>query len=173
MKNTFKYMRDIDTVQQLLNDHGLNHIELKVEVHPNDYDKKVPHLVAYTPNDLIVEVENNKLSFHEGESCKFEELNKYFSAELFAMHFTQRADYIHASVDQKVHCYNNNIHPAEYRATATTKRWKRGDAKDYSAKIQYWADKANTATTIKEKAIAQTRLHHFTEIQQTLKNKQS
>ena len=173
MKKSFKAIKEISKVQTILNQYDLGHIELKVEVHHNSSDQKVPHLVAYTPNDLIVEVENNKLSFHEGESCKFEELNNYFSAELFAMHFTQRADYIHASVDQKVHCYNNNIHPAEYRATATTKRWKRGDAKDYSAKIQYWADKANTATTIKEKAIAQTRLHHFTEIQQTLKNKQS
>jgi len=124
MKNTFKYMRDIDTVQQLLNDHGLNHIELKVEVHPNDYDKKVPHLVAYNHKDLIVEVEHrdykdgskNKLVFSEGLSCKFEELNKYFSAELFAMHFTQRADYIKAPLWAKEYCYNNNIHPAQYKS---------------------------------------------------------
>jgi len=115
MKNSFKYIRDIDTVQQLLNDHGLNHIELKVEVHPNDYDKKVPHLVAYNHKDLIVDIENDKLSFHEGLSCKFEELNKYFSAEIFAIHFTQRADYLKAPLWVKEYCWNKGIHPALYK----------------------------------------------------------
>ena len=115
MKNTFKYMRDIDTVQQLLNDHGLNHIELKVEVHHNNSDQKVPHLVAYNPNDLIVEVENETLVFSEGESCKFEELNKYFSAELFAMGITQRADYLKAPLWVKEYCWNKGIHPALYK----------------------------------------------------------
>ena len=124
MKNSFKYIRDIDKVQELLNDHGLNHIELKVEVHPNDYDKKVPHLVAYNPTDLIVEVEHrdykdgskNELVFSEGQTCKFEELNKYFSAELFAMGITQRADYLKAPLWVKKCCYNNNIHPALYKS---------------------------------------------------------
>jgi hypothetical protein len=118
----FKAIKAIDTVQQLLNDHGLNHIELKVEVHPNDYDKKVPHLVAYNPTDLIVEVERrdykdgskNELVFSEGQTCKYEELNKYFSAELFAMGITQRADYIKAPLWVKEYCYTNNIHPAQY-----------------------------------------------------------
>nr|HIL75105.1 hypothetical protein [Rhodospirillales bacterium] len=119
----FKAIKAIDTVQQLLNDHGLNRIELKVEVHPNDYDKKVPHLVAYNPTDLIVEVERrdykdgskNELVFSEGQTCKYEELNKYFSAELFAMGITQRADYINAPLWIKEYCYNNNIHPAQYK----------------------------------------------------------
>jgi hypothetical protein len=122
MKNSFKYIRDIDKVQELLNDHGLNHIELKVEVHPNDYDKKVPHLVAYNPKDLIVEVSDEvdetntrNLVFSEGQTCKFEELNKYFSAELFAMGITQRADYLKAPLWVKEYCYRNNIHPAQYR----------------------------------------------------------
>ena len=115
MKNSFKYIRDIDKVQELLNDHGLNHIELKVEVHPNDYDKKVPHLVAYNPKDLIVEVNNNKLVFSEGQTCKYDELNKYFSAQIFAMGITQRADYLKAPLWVKEYCYNNNIHPAQYK----------------------------------------------------------
>ena len=118
----FKAIKAIDTVQDILNKHGLNHIQLKVEVHPNDRNKKVPHLVAYTHNDLDVEViqrdhrdgEKNVLIFSEGTTCKFEELNKYFSAELFAMHFTQRAEYINAPLWIKEYCYNNQIHPAQY-----------------------------------------------------------
>ena len=122
-----KAIKAIDTVQDILNKHGLNHIELKVEVHPNVLSNKVPHLVAYTHNDLNVEVSkrdhkdgnNNTLIFSEGTSCKFEELDKYFNAELFAMHFTQRADYINAPLWIKEYCYNNQIHPAQYKAGAT------------------------------------------------------
>jgi hypothetical protein len=110
-------------VQDILNSYDLNCIKLKVELHPNDYDKKVPHLVAYNPTDLIVEVEErdyrdgskNKLVFSKGQSCKYEELNKYFSAKLFAIGITQRADYIKAPLWVKEWCYNNNVHPAQYR----------------------------------------------------------
>jgi hypothetical protein len=111
-----KYSKQLGQVQNILNQHGLGHITLKVESHLNDYDKKVPHLVAYNPKDLIVDIENDKLSFHEGLSCKFEELNKYFSAEIFAIHFTQRADYLKAPLWAKEYCYNNNIHPALYKS---------------------------------------------------------
>ena len=118
-----KYFKELGQVQNILNQHGLGHIELKIEVHPNDRDKKVPYIVAYNPKDLIVAVEHrdyrdgskNKLVFSEGQSCKFEELNKYFSAEIFAIHFTQRADYLKAPLWIKEYCYNNRIHPAQYR----------------------------------------------------------
>ena len=118
----FKAIKEVNQVQTILNNHGLGHIELKVEVHPNEYDKKVPHLVAYNYKDLIVEVEKrdykdgskNELVFSEGMSCKFEELNKYFSAAVFAIGITQRADYINAPLWIKEYCYNNNIHPAQY-----------------------------------------------------------
>ena len=102
-------------VRNILNKHGLGHIEVKVEKHFNDRDQKVPHLVAYTPNDLIVEVENEAYVFSEGQSCKFEELNKYFSAKIFAMGLTQRADYIKAPLSIKQYCYENRIHPAQYK----------------------------------------------------------
>tara|TARA_R110002110_G_scaffold61112_3_gene171791 strand:- start:334 stop:705 length:372 start_codon:yes stop_codon:yes gene_type:complete len=101
-------------VRQILNQHGLGRIEVKVEKHLNEFDKMVPHLVAYLPDDLIVEVENEALVFSEGQSCKFEELNKYFSAKLFAMHYTQRAAYLNAPLWIKEYCYNNQIHPAQY-----------------------------------------------------------
>jgi hypothetical protein len=118
-----KYSKQLGQVQNILNTNGLGHIIVKVENHPNDRDKKVPHLVAYTHNDLDVEViqrdhrdgEKNILIFSEGTSCKFEELNKYFNAELFTMHFTQRAEYINAPLWVKEYCYNNNIHPASYK----------------------------------------------------------
>ena len=118
-----KYSKQIGQVQNILNQHGLGHITVTVEKHLNDYGKKVPYIVAYNPKDLIVEVEHrdyrdgskNKLVFLEGQSCKFEELNKYFSAEIFAIHFTQRADYLKEALWVKEYCYNNRIHPAQYR----------------------------------------------------------
>ena len=117
-----KYSKQIGQVQNILNQHGLGHITVTVEKHLNDYNKKVPYLVAYNPKDLIVEVEHrdykdgskNKLVFSEGQTCKYDELNKYFSAELFAMGITQRADYLKSPLWVKEWCYNNNIHPAQY-----------------------------------------------------------
>ncbi len=141
-----KYAKQLGQVQNILNQHGLGHITVKVENHLNDRDKKVPHLVAYNPNDLIVEVETGKLVFTEGLSCKFEELNKYFSAELFAMGITQRADYLKAPHEIKVRCYNDGIHPAQYRVGMVTivepvKKSKR----DYTAKVEKYQTLLNGA----------------------------
>ena len=123
MTKSTKTVKEVKEVRDILNSYDLSCIKLKVELHPNDYDKKVPHLVAYNPTDLIVEVEErdyqdgskNTLIFSEGQSCKYEELNKYFSAKLFATGITQRADYIKAPLWVKEHCYKNNIHPAQYK----------------------------------------------------------
>ena len=114
----------VNRIETLLSNAGLQDlVEVKVETHLNQYDKKTPHIVAYTKNDLVVNVSDEvdetntrNLVFSEDLSCKYEELNKYFSAEVFALGITQRADYIKAPLSDKVFCYHNNIHPARYEA---------------------------------------------------------
>ena len=48
------------------------------------------------------------------ENTKMERFDKYFSAELFAMFFTQRKEWLQSPTWVKEYCFNNNIHPAHY-----------------------------------------------------------
>tara|TARA_Y100000593_G_scaffold92461_1_gene184165 strand:- start:47 stop:607 length:561 start_codon:yes stop_codon:yes gene_type:complete len=114
---SFKAIQEINKVETLLSDAGLqDHVEITVETVLNQYDKKTPHIVAITKTDMDVKIIDGERKFVEAEHARYEELNKYFSAEMFAMGLTQRADYIKAPLSDKIFCYNNNIHPAKYEA---------------------------------------------------------
>jgi len=50
-----------------------------------------------------------------GPTVKMERLDKYFSLEIFLYHFIARKDYIKASMEIKENCFNNSIHPEQYK----------------------------------------------------------
>jgi hypothetical protein len=113
--NSFKALTEINKVETLLSEAGLqDHVEITVETALNQYNKKTPHMVATTKTGMNVEVIKDQLHFTKSENVKYDELNKYFSAEMFAIGLTQRADYIKAPLSDKIFCYHNNIHPARY-----------------------------------------------------------
>ncbi len=115
--NSFKAIQEINKVETLLNAAGLqDHVEITVETANNQYDKRTPHMVATIKTGMNVEVINDQLNFTKSENVKYDELNNYFSAEIFASGITQRADYIKAPLAEKVFCYHNNIHPSRYEA---------------------------------------------------------
>jgi len=80
-------------------------VSIMVEKMENDYGKVVPHIVAKW-NDV------------HGVTVKIEEINKYFSAELFAMGITQKAEWIKADIEDKVAYLKENQfgHPAMFPA---------------------------------------------------------
>ena len=110
-------IKELNKVETLLKAAGLqDHVKVSIEAAYNQYDKKTAHMKATIKTGMNVEVVDGELTFTKSENVKYDELNKYFSAEMFAIGLTQRADYIKAPLSDKVFCYHNQIHPARYEA---------------------------------------------------------
>ena len=73
--------------------------------------------------DNINDLKANKVSLKQIRTLakKYEELNKYFSPEVFAAGITQRADFIKANGFDKVEALKAHIHPAMYKAKVVNK----------------------------------------------------
>ena len=169
-------IKELNKVETLLKEAGLqDHVKLSIEAVYNQYDKKSAHIVATIKNDLNVEVIDGELTFTKKDGVRYEELNKYFSPEIFAIGLTQRADYIKAPLSDKVFCYHNQIHPAQYEAPkvetgtfdeVTDRIRKRIEARHingYQGKIDLYTKLVNDHmynTHLKEKF--QKKLNYFT-----------
>ncbi len=157
-----KYTKIKKQAEAILKEAGITNVEVRIEDHYNgDYDRTDYYLCGYYE------------SWDQELRCHSAQIDKWFTdAKLFGMFFTQRVDWLKGSTEVKKYCWDNQIHPAEYKAPTTftqdVQRWKKGMPKDYTAKIQYWTGKVEQATTIKDKAIAQTRLDHFQTQQELL-----
>ena len=80
-------------------------VSIMVEQMENETGKMVPHIVAKW-NDVY------------GPTVKIEEMNKHFSAELFAMGITQKSEWIKADIGDKVAFLAENQfgHPSKFPA---------------------------------------------------------
>ena len=117
MTNSQK-MQEVSGVDNLLKEHDLlGLVDVHVEVMENDRGKKTPHVVARY-NETHKEVNDTKDGwvYREKVTEKIEELNKYFSGEIFAMGITQRASWLKASHEDRVKYLKSNLwaHPAHY-----------------------------------------------------------
>ena len=117
MTNSQK-MQEVSGVDNLLKEAGLQDIvNVTVEVMENDRGKKVPHVVArYNETHKCVNDTKDGWVYREKVTEKIEELNKYFSGEIFAMGITQRASWLKASHENRVKYLKSNLfaHPAHY-----------------------------------------------------------
>ena len=168
-------IKELNKVETLLKEAGLqDHVELSIEAVLNEYDKKTAHIVAITKTDMDVKIIDGERKFVEAEHARYEELNQYFSAEIFAMGLTQRADYIKAPLSDKIFCYNNQIHPAKYEApkvetgtfdevtTRIRKRIEARHANGYQGKVDLYTQLVKDHmynTRLKEKF--QKKLNYF------------
>ena len=118
--NSFKAMQEVNQVDNLLKEADLLRlVDVHVEVMENNRGKKTPHVVArYTETISKVNETKDGYNFVEKVTEKIEELNKYFSASIFAMGITQRADWIKADHEDRVEYLNQPgfHHPAMYKA---------------------------------------------------------
>ena len=118
MTNSQK-MQEVTGVDNLLKEHDLlGLVDVHVEVMMNDRGKKTPHIVARyneTCYDGFDQITGESI-FAEKVTEKIEELNKYFSGEIFAMGITQRAKWLKASHEDRVEYLKQPgfHHPAQY-----------------------------------------------------------
>jgi len=84
-------------------------VSISVGLEENEHGNKTPHIHAYWL-DTNVTVDGYKLE----ETCRIEELNRYFSPEVFAIGITQRAEWIKADHEDRVEYMKENQfgHPA-------------------------------------------------------------
>ena len=117
MTNSQK-MQEVTKVDNLLKEHDLlGLVDVHVEVMENERGKKTPHVVArYTESFKGVNDQKNGWVYREKVTEKIEELNKYFSSDIFAMGITQRASWLKASHKDRVKYLKSNLwaHPAHY-----------------------------------------------------------
>ena len=114
--NSFQATKEISEVNYQLAAHGLDElVDVRVEVIENEFGKKTPHLVArYTESCLSWEQGNAVYKLEQTE--KFEEMNKWFDGQIFAMGITQRAAWLKATHEQRVAFMNQPgfKHPANF-----------------------------------------------------------
>ena len=114
--NSFQATKEISEVNYQLAAHGLDElVDVKVEVIENEFGKKTPHLVArYTESCLCWEQGNAVYKLEQTE--KFEEMNKWFDGQIFAMGITQRAAWLKATHEERVAFMNQPgfKHPANF-----------------------------------------------------------
>ena len=81
-----------------LDKYNLNeHVSLSIGDAENDKGKKTKHIFAYWLDTTLL---NKK--WVERETCKSEEMSKFFSGELFALGISQKVAWIKASREDKV-----------------------------------------------------------------------
>ena len=156
MTNSQK-MQEVTEVNVLLCGSGLEDlVDTRVEVMENQYGKKTPHIVAtYTETKSKVDPEGNSFLYVDEVTEKIEELNNYFSGEIFAMGITQRADWLKATTADRVAYLDRPgfHHPAGYKAVAKTPKYKKRPNKlkynkypnGYQGKIDFYMDMAAEA----------------------------
>jgi len=110
-----------------LDKYNLNeHVSLSIGDAENDKGKKTKHIFAYWLDTTLL---NKK--WVERETCKSEEMSKFFSGELFALGISQKVAWIKASREEKVAYIKAvpNGHPALFPV------WR--DSKLVNARMAY------------------------------------
>jgi len=111
----------VNRIENLLNAAGLGDlVSVTIESALNNRDKKVPHVVArWTTTKSGVNKAKTAFVYNKATAERLEELNRYFSADLFAMGITQRGDFIKATHAQRTEALKATIHPAKFKLLTT------------------------------------------------------
>ena len=125
--NKVEIKKAVGLVQRELTKYGLmtpgNGIDFPVSISvglvENERGNKTPHIHAYWLETLQVDFNEYKLE----ETCKCEELDRYFNAELFVNGIIQRAKWIQAKHEDRVAYLEENPfgHPALYPVWAESR----------------------------------------------------
>ena len=118
--NLDNVMLEVSNVNHQLATHGLEDlVDVRVEVMENQYDRKTPHIVASYTESVMTGYDSEGYGIYdEKESTRIEELNHYFSGDLFAMGITQRAAWLKATHAERSKFLGQPgfNHPAQYTA---------------------------------------------------------
>ena len=110
--------KQFDMVDELLIDNDLREVKLIYFKAPNDRGRMTQHIKAeWQEARKVVNKAGTGFKYIDGWTEKVEEINKYFSPELFVAGITQRKSFIKAGFDKQVEAYKNGLmHPAMYKA---------------------------------------------------------
>tara|TARA_B100000989_G_C19470634_1_gene440520 strand:- start:290 stop:667 length:378 start_codon:yes stop_codon:yes gene_type:complete len=118
--NLDNVMKEVSNVNHQLATHGLEDlVDVRVEVMENQYDIMTPHIVASYTESVMTGYDSDGYGIYdEKESTRIEELNHYFSGDLFAMGITQRAAWLKATHAERSKFLGQPgfNHPAQYTA---------------------------------------------------------
>jgi len=115
MANGKKFFEQLD---HLLITNDLMEVKLKMFKAPNDAGKLTTYIQAeWEEARKVVNKAKTGFEYVNGWTEKVEEVNKYFSPELFVAGIAQRKDFIKAGFEKQVEAYQNGLmHPAMYKA---------------------------------------------------------
>jgi len=110
--------KQFDMVDELLIDNDLREIKLILFKAPNDRGRMTQHIRAeWQEAKKVVNKAKTGFEYINGWIEKVEEVNKYFSPELFVAGIAQRKDWIKAGVEKQIEALKNGLaHPAMYKS---------------------------------------------------------
>ena len=120
--------KDLKIVKEELTKYGISdYVGVSIYKMENERGKMVPHIVAKW-NEVVLDIVTWRTTdvkdYMYEVHTKAEEMNRYFSAELFAKGITQRAAWIKADFEDKVEYLKENEfgHPALFPVWLESKK---------------------------------------------------
>ena len=116
--------RDLKIVIEELTKYGINdYVGVSIHKMENERGKMVPHMVAEW-NETFPLCVDETILYRDAETDKCEEMDRYFSAELFACGITRRAAWIKGDFEDKVEYLKENEfgHPALFPVWLESKK---------------------------------------------------
>ena len=112
-----KNLNQFDAVDQMLIMNDLTEVKLEIRKFENDRGRMTNHLIATWPEaKKVVNQTGDGWAYELGEATKIEEVNKYFSADLFFAGIAQRKAWIKAGLIKQVEALKGGLmHPAMYK----------------------------------------------------------
>jgi hypothetical protein len=106
-----------EQLDNLLIMNDLTEVKLKLFKAENDRGKMAYHVEAeWQEAKKVVNKAKTGFEYINGQTEKVEEINKYFSSELFVAGITQRKAFIKAGYEKQVEAFKNGLmHPAMYK----------------------------------------------------------
>ena len=120
--------KDLKIVKEELTKYGISdYVGVSIYKMENESGKMVPHIVAKW-NEVVLDIVTWRTTdvkdYMYEVHTKAEEMNRYFSAELFAKGITQRAAWIKADFEDKVEYFKEKPfgHPALFPVWLESKK---------------------------------------------------
>ena len=109
--------KQFDAVDFILIAEDLMEVKLTLTKLENDKGQRVDHLIAEWPEAFKgVNEAKTAFEFKAGTGTKVQEINRFFSPQLFVAGISQRKNWIKAGVEKQIEALKNGlVHPAMYK----------------------------------------------------------
>ncbi len=110
--------KTFDAVDFILIAEDLMEVKLTLKKLENDQGKMVDHIIANWPEAVKgINEAMTAFEYKAGTGTKVQEVNKFFSPQLFVAGIAQRKDWIKAGVEKQIEALKMGLaHPVMYKA---------------------------------------------------------